>query len=175
MKWVVQAPRIEVEAGLDQVLWNSPVIWMPGVGSYILGNCFPHHFAQAMLYHKPQKRRYHNSRCAPTQDLSAATAIPRESNEVSSFFMGMVPTLEKSSSAAQGHPALKQRFPPAFRVEAAANTSPASCQRTAEANRAPRCFLQQTNTAASTYSLHLHTQCRGFFLRVLMSPFSSCF
>lgn len=127
-------------------------------------------------YAVPQtKEKVPQQQMCTNAGFASATAIPRESNEVSSFFMGMVPMLEKSSSAARGHPALKQRFPPAFRVEAVANTSPASCQRTAEANRAPSCLLQQINTAASTYSLHLHTQCRGFFLRVLMSPFSGCF
>lgn len=137
----------------------------------ILGNSFPHHFAQAV----PQTKGKVPQQQTCTNKLSAATAIPGEGNKFSSFFMGTVPMWGKSSSAAQGHPALEQGFPPAFGVEIVANSSPANCQRTAEANRAPHCLLQKTNTAASTYSLHLHTRCRGFCLRALMSPFSGCF
>lgn len=122
----------------------------------------------------PPKRRHHNSKDTQKQDLSAITAIPGEDNRimVCSFIMGTFPVLGKSSRTAQHHPALGQGLPLAFGVEGGANTALliAKGQQRQRKSTTPG-VLQQRNTAAHTYSQHLHTRCRGFFLQALMSPF----
>lgn len=126
----------------------------------------------------PPKRRHHNRKDTQKQDLSATTAIPRGDNRimVCSFFQGKDPVLGKSSSAAQHCPALGQGFSLAFGVKEAANTSilMAKGQQRHAKSTTPG-VLQQINKAADTYSQHLHTRCRGFFLQALTSPFWGCF
>lgn len=101
------------------------------------------------------------------QDLTATAAIPRESTTGH----GMISMLGKSSRNAQLHPALGQRFPPAFGVETAALWAARGEQRH-KAHHPGSSDSKQP--AAHTHSLHLHTQCRGSSLPALTSPFWGC-
>lgn len=103
------------------------------------------------------------------QDLPASAAIPKEGNtghgndphageELQECRTTSCSWTEVSSSLWGG------------------STSPVSCHRTAETQTPPpSSLLQQTQPAAHTHSLHLHTQCRGSSLPALTSPFWGCF
>lgn len=122
--WALQTIRIEVKAGLDQVLQNSPVTGMPAEGllcikllSPVLGSGFA-----ANQRESPQIAN------TQVQDLTTTAAIPKEGNtghgnnphvgeELQECRTISCPWAEVSSSLWGG------------------KTSPVSCQRTAETHK----------------------------------------
>lgn len=160
VKGVLWTPRVEVKVP-TKVLQNFPVKGKPAEELHCRNMLFPLLGSGSAALPTKKKASQQQKHTNASWICNCSILRVGSSIMVCSFAVGTVHVLDKSSRAAELHLAHGQRFSGADPMaDSSLRAGLTTCS-----------LLQQINTAADTYSLHLHTQCRGFSLQALMSPF----